>query len=110
MAGAQASCRPGFDLVHWATVAWGAFGSSDSESRRSESGHAAPSTMAANVPTSDTRRVALGGRPAQAPTAALGPPLVLAVRYLYTFFLESSFINHSMQRRPVLARRPLQGP
>ncbi len=23
---------------------------------------------------------------------------------------ESSFINHSMQRRPVLARRPLQGP
>ena len=26
------------------------------------------------------------------------------------FFLESSFINHSMQRRPALARRPLQGP
>jgi histone H3 len=26
------------------------------------------------------------------------------------FFLESSFINHSMQRRPVLAQRPSQGP
>ncbi len=70
---------PKVDLVHWATLAWGAFGSSDSGSRRSESGHAAPSAMAAKVPTSDTRRVALGGRPAQAPTTALGPPLV--VRY-----------------------------
>ncbi len=26
------------------------------------------------------------------------------------FFLESSFINHCMQRRPVLARKPPQGP
>jgi hypothetical protein len=26
------------------------------------------------------------------------------------FFLESSFINHSKQRRPVLAQRPSQGP
>ena len=26
------------------------------------------------------------------------------------FFLESSFINHSTRRRPVLARRPPQGP
>ncbi len=26
------------------------------------------------------------------------------------FFLESSFINHSMQRRPALARRPPQSP
>ncbi len=29
---------------------------------------------------------------------------------LCLFFLESSFMNHSMQRRPVLARKPLQGP
>ncbi len=27
-----------------------------------------------------------------------------------SFFFESSFISHSMQRRPVLARRPPQGP
>jgi hypothetical protein len=29
---------------------------------------------------------------------------------LRIFFLESSFITHSMQRRPALARRPPQGP
>ncbi len=31
-------------------------------------------------------------------------------RPLHLFFLESSFITHSMQRRPALARRPPQGP
>jgi hypothetical protein len=33
-----------------------------------------------------------------------------AARACVFFFLESSFINHSKQRRPVLAQRPSQGP
>jgi hypothetical protein len=33
-----------------------------------------------------------------------------ATMILFFFFLEISFITHSMQRRPALARRPPQGP
>jgi hypothetical protein len=44
----------------------------------------------------------------RAAAAAVGGGISASAGFF--FFLESSFINHSMQRRPVLARRPPQGP